>query len=294
MTKKIITSVLYFFSIVCFSQNEDIFDRLKAIENNGMTFFNIDGISISHQRFNYTFNEKNLKKVYRKYSIKKSNPKIKANNIELDNFKAVKTDLIVDDLKLTNNYYFIKNQNDKIDVFWFGYNGSDNKKIESLIISSVSDNKIPADCFSPNQTNNIDFIGRELKLSNCYWTNINNVQCPYNGQMNWSLHKSKESADLSNKYQLANTKLKKNGKVISEEDVEIIFEQVSTKAKKVVYDFNGVTSLVAGGENLTIFYVSEKIRGKYISCVLSFWNNDNITDTGLTPLLEKVMQLKKK
>ena len=115
--------------------------------------------------------------------------------------------------------------------------------------------------------------------------------------MNWSVHKTKESADLSIHSQLKATKLKNGGKVVSEEEVDIIFEDVPTKAKKVLYDFTGVTSLLAsmsGGKNLTIYYVSEKVRDNYISCVLSFWNNDTINPSGLPPLLEKVMKISEK
>ena len=63
------------------------------------------------------------------------------------------------------------------------------------------------------------------------------------------------------------------------------------------YDFTGVTSLLAsmsGGKNLTIYYVSEKVRDNYVSCVLSFWNNDNINPSGLPPLLEEIMSISKK
>jgi len=293
--KKVIVTLIYLFTFICFGQNDNLFNRLRAINNNAMTFYNIDGISISHQIFNYSFGEKNLKKIYRKYSIKKNDLKTTTDNLDIKNYKVTKTVAIDENLKQTNVYYFVENKENKIDVFWFGYNGDSIQSLEHEIISSISNDRVPDNCFSSSNTDKINFVGRELELGgNCYWTNINSIQCPYNGQMNWSIHKTKESADLSNKYQLALTKSKKSGKIISEASVEIEFEGVLTKAKKVIYDFNGLTSLVAGGENLTIFYVSEKIRNRNISCVLSFWNNDNITSNGLTPLLEQVMKYSKK
>jgi len=36
-----------------------------------MTFYNVDEINIYHQTLYHKFNEKSLKKVYKKYSIKK-------------------------------------------------------------------------------------------------------------------------------------------------------------------------------------------------------------------------------
>jgi hypothetical protein len=53
-------------------------------------------------------------------------------------------------------------------------------------------------------------------------------------------------------------------------------------------------SSISGGENLTIYYISEKIRGYFVGCVLSFWNNDNINPSGLPQLLEEVMSIPEK
>jgi hypothetical protein len=50
---------------------------------------------------------------------------------------------------------------------------------------------------------------------------------------------------------------------------------------------------MSGGKTLTIYYVASEVRDNYVSCVLSFWNNDRITKDGLTRLLEEVMILKK-
>ena len=77
--------------------------------------------------------------------------------------------------------------------------------------------------------------------------------------------------------------------------VDILFEGTATKAKKVIYDLTGITSLLAsasGGKTLTIYYVAAEVRGNAVSCVMSFWNNDTLTENGLAPLLEEVMTLK--
>jgi len=50
---------------------------------------------------------------------------------------------------------------------------------------------------------------------------------------------------------------------------------------------------MSGGKTLTIYYVAEKVRGNYMNCVMSFWNNDVINpETNLPPLLDEVMKLK--
>jgi hypothetical protein len=51
---------------------------------------------------------------------------------------------------------------------------------------------------------------------------------------------------------------------------------------------------LAGGKSLTVYYVAEKVRGNYLSCIMSFWDNDEINpETQLPPLLEKVMKLER-
>jgi len=105
--------------------------------------------------------------------------------------------------------------------------------------------------------------------------------------MNWSVHYSLEDAKESVENQLEMTKSRKSGKILSEEIVDVEFENVPTKAKKVIYDFTGLTGALAGmsgGKTLTIYYVAEKVRENYMSCVMSFWNNDEINpETKLPP-----------
>lgn len=287
--------------IVCqigFAQNEELFNRLRAINNSDTTFYNVDGIDFSKQTLSSDFNDKNLKKAYRKYSIKKKDLKERDDLLNFENYKVTNREEFPDGLVAVNVNYFVKNKDNRISVFWFGYFDKSNPEFERKMIDLILNDAIPKTCFSSIKTNTINFAGREIELGdNCNWMNINNIQCPYYGQMNWSLHKTKTSADVSIQNQLKATKTKNGGKVFSEEDVDIVFEGVPTKAKKVLYDFTGVTSLLAsmsGGKNLTIYYVSAKVRETYISCVLSFWNNDNINPSGLPPLLDQIMSIAEK
>ncbi|PWH82829.1 hypothetical protein DIS18_11415 [Algibacter marinivivus] len=284
--------------IVCqviFSQNEALFSRLRAIHNSGTTFYNVDGIDFTKETISSDFNTKNLKKAYRKNKIKKEDVKEIDKELNFENYRVVKREQFDNGLISVSINYFVKNKNNRISVFWFSYYDKNNPEFERKMIELILNDKIPKSCFSSLKTEKINFAGREIELGgNCNWMNINNIQCPYYGQMNWSVHKTKQSAELSIENQLKATKIKNGGKVLSEEEVEIVFEDVKTKAKKVLYDFTGVTSLLAsmsGGKNLTIYYVSEKIRDNYVSCVLSFWNNDNINPSGLPPLLEEVMSI---
>lgn len=297
---KKITTFLLFLTTIYFSfsqENDDFTKRLKAINNTTSTFYNIDGVNFSSETFSNQFSEQGLKKIYRKYSVKENDVKVKDDSLVFNNVFISKSEKVTDNINQISSYYFVENKNKTITVIWFGYYQKLDKNFERKYVKHIINDEIPKEVFEPMTIESIDFAGRKLELDNsCYWTNINIVQCPYNGEMNWSVHKTLESAKNAIDTQFTITKSKKGGKVISEEEVDVLFEESETKAKKIVYDFTGAKSLLAGmsgGKTLTIYYVACKVRENYVSCCMSFWNNDNKTESGLAPLLEKVMQLKK-
>jgi len=282
---------------VCFSQENNVLERLSVLNNNGKIWYNIDGYSITSEKFNNTFDEKGLKKVFRKHQITDSDVKTKDDQIKFNNLFISKQQKIADNNFQTNNYYFVENPDKTVSVIWFIKNGKTDKETEEKMVNLIIENKIPEENFVPMKITSINFAGRKIELGNsCYWTFLNTVQCPYLGEMNWSVHRDLESAKEAVENQLNITKSKKGGKVASEEIVDVEFEGLQTKAKKVIYDFTGVASALAGmsgGKNLTVYYVAENIRNKNVSCVMSFWNNDQINpETKLPPLLEKIMKLK--
>ena len=280
-----------------FAQESKILERLVALDNNGKIWYNIDGYSITSEVFNYNFDEKGLKKIFKKHSIKEDDLKTKDDSISKNNIVVHKTEKLNDKLSQRNSYYFVENSDKKITVIWFAKTSNEDFTIQRELTNLIIENKIPKSNFVSMQTNKINFGNRQIELANsCYWTFLNTVQCPYFGEMNWSVHYSLEDAKESIENQLEMTKSRKSGKILSEEIIDVEFENVPTKAKKVIYDFTGLTGALtgmSGGKTLTIYYVAEKVRENYMSCVMSFWNNDEINpETKLPPLLEKVMRIK--
>lgn len=291
--------IILLFIIICnlaYSQDSKILERLQALENNGKTWYNIDGYSVTCEYLKYNFDEKGIKKALKKHSIK-DDSRIKDENVTANNFYFLKTEKITENLFQKNSFYIVENQDKKITIIWFAKTGEIDRETERELTNLIIENKIPQENFTTMQFEAINFGGREIELgNNCYWTFLNTVQCPYFGEMNWSVHKDLQDAKKSVENQLILTKSRKGGKVILEEFIDIEFENVPTKAKKVIYDFTGITGALvgmSGAKTLTIYYVAEKVRGNYMSCVLSFWNNDRINpETELPALLEKVMKLK--
>jgi len=290
------------FTILCccllgitYSQNDNYLDRLQAVISSNAIFYNVDGIDITSKSFNSKFNEKDLKKVLRTYKIKKKDPKSKDSQLPVNNYVYEKSEIITDHLKL-NVIYYVLDVKTKVTIISFAYTKDRDVRFERQFVSDFLTDNIPTELFVSSKVDSIEFVGRKIKLGgNCKWMNVRNMQCPYYGQMNWSIHKTLENAKQNVEEHFLLTKHKKGGKVISETSTPIIFEGKETLAKSIVYDFTGVNSILAGmsgGKTLTIYYIAEEIRGYFVSCVLSFWNNDEINESGLPSLLEEVMSLK--
>ncbi|RZL28033.1 MAG: hypothetical protein EOO96_21450 [Pedobacter sp.] len=290
--------LLFLMPFVALSQEKDDYiKRLKAVNNRSVTYYNVDGIDFTSQTFTNSFTDKDLKFVYRKYSITNEDQKLKDSGLAYNNIHITKSKKITDSLDAISSYYFIEDKQKMITVICFSYFDNPSRDFEHELISLILEDKIPMNVFEDNRIDSIDFVGRKIQLSNtCYWTNVNTVQCPYLGEMNWSLHKNLASANKTIQTQLAVTGLKKGLKIISKEEVKVLFENTPTTAIKVVYGFTGLTNLAvktSGGKSLIAYYLADKVRENYVSCVMSFWDNDKILDNGLPPLLDKVMQLSK-
>lgn len=294
------SKLLLFFFLLCsisYGQgNNDLFSRLQAISNSGIDFFNIDGMEITSQKINTSFNPKSISKSFKQFKIKRSELIIGDSLLGIQNYYVFKTQEEPKGFHNNIAYYFVKGSDNSIIGFTFASINKTNKDFEHKFIKLVVNNQIPKSVYNNLQIESIDFAGRKIPLGNsCHWMGVNNVQCRYYGQMNWSVHKDLEDAKTTVNNQFQTVTSRKNGKVVADTIVNILFEGTETTARKVIYDFTGVTSALvgmSGGKTLTIYFVAAPVRDNYVSCVMSFWNNDQINPSGLPPLLEQVMKLK--
>lgn len=82
-----------------FCQEKDDFSkRLKAINNQTIIFYNIDGVDFSSQTFSNEFSEKGLKKLYKKYSINESDIKVKDDSLKNNNFYITKSENVAENI----------------------------------------------------------------------------------------------------------------------------------------------------------------------------------------------------
>lgn len=293
--------ILLCFLINCLSatsqSSDSMFTRLQAVSNGDIVLFNIDGIEIQTQRFFVEFSKKELLKKIKRYPVKESDLKENDSLLSLEGYYVFKSKEICEGVIQNASYYFIRDKGNLITAISFAQLNKKARDFERKFVQLIYDRQIPESVYENIEVDSINFAGRRIALgSSCRWMGVNNLQCPDYGQMNWSLHETIQDASQTVDNQFNVIKARKQGKIISEENVAIIFEGVETTAKRIIYDIKGINSLlvgISGGKTLTVYFVSASVRNYNISCVLSHWNNDMINPDGLPPLLEKIMKLKK-
>ncbi len=295
--KNIIAIVLLILPFTLFCQESfenGILDRLSGLKVEDKSHFNLGEYTIFTDEVKWEFTSRNIKKLKKKYKVKKVKEEASTYNIPHNNKIITKIFPLKNGNKEITTLYFIESGASEIDIFGFYSINFRDSTEEQNFIKLYLENKIPESIFMEYSVSKVDFAGRELELNNsCRWMNVNSVQCPYFGQMNWSLHQNLENAKKQTKIQYEITKGKGVVELISKEDVPIIFEGKETIAKRTKYKAKIPKLLMGGSNELIIYYVSEEIRGRYISCVLSHYTSDKMTENGVPALLEKVMKLKK-
>lgn len=286
---------LLFHTLLIAQTDEKLFERLNGLKNNGFDFYNVDGYEISYITMSGNFDPKTISKKYRSFGLKADAISNSDSSLPLENYVVHKQIATDDEVQGFASYYFIKTGVKEIAAVSFVSNHATDLVFQRHFVGLILGKKIPEHVYSSPRTDSVNFGGRKLYLGGvCHWMNPNSIQCSGNGQMNWSVCKSQEQADFVLEQQRISVMKQRNGKVLTDEMVDIIFEGSEVKARKVIWDFTGITSVLVGttgGKTLTIFFVSAPVRGNFISCVLSFWNNDRITKSGLAPLLDEVMTI---
>lgn len=284
---------------VVFAQTDKgLFSRLRGLYHENTEYLNVDGMEITSQKIDGEFSKKNILKHFKRYDIKESELNNTDSLLGFEHFYVRKSKQTSPGLTKNTSWYFLKNKDQKLTGVSIAAINKTDTVLERELIELIYKNAIPNDVFSPMSTDTVNFAGRKIHLGgSCQWRGVNNVQCPYNGQMNWSVHKTREDAANNNTEQFAMIKEKGGFKVLTDTTVNVIFEGTEVPARKIIVDIKGLNSLLvgmSGGKTLTVYFVVCPVRGNFVSCVMSFWNNDDIGKGGLPLLLEEVMTLKDK
>ncbi|MDP4267660.1 MAG: hypothetical protein Q8880_09535 [Bacteroidota bacterium] len=169
------------------------------------------------------------------------------------------------------------------------YNNADDE-FQVNISKAIFYDGLNINIFTSPDAYDINFVGRKIILGPvCFWKNPHDIQCTDRGQMNWSVFNTLDKAKSFTDIQIAITK--KQLKIYKEEDIDVVFEGKETKAKKLTCERPFPKYILAGTNNtLIIYYVTSEVRGKYIYCEMSFYEDQ--AKNGLPPLINEVMRLK--
>ena len=270
----------------------DLFSRLQGIRQAQVDFFELEGYEIFAQVIEQPFTPEGIKKTKKQLKIKTAQAPYRSGAFKPNNLVFQQSEQQNPKLQNHQSWYLFEESATQTLCIGFGVTNKKDTLLEQAFVQAYLTGTIPPGCYTQMQVDSIDFAGRYLSLGeSCHWMGVHNIQCPYYGQMNWSLHRSAADAQIKLDAQYEGAAARKAGKVLENKTIDVVFEGVETRAQRVIYKVKIPAMLMGGSNVLIIYYVSANVRGQHIACVMSHYTNDML-NAGLPPLLEKVMQLK--
>jgi hypothetical protein len=283
--------LLPFYSFSQSNISTEIYSRLQASKDEDKTYFQLGDYAIFTETVKNDFSPKKLIKLKKKYRVEVNEKEYKLNELGVENLVVSNTEKQSNQINTTITYYFTKKSSEEAQVIAFYSNNYKDTNVEIAFVKLFLNEVFPDSIYVTRTPENIDFIGRKINVpsNSCQFMNLRSVQCPDQGQMNWALHNSLKEAESSIKTQFTITENRKLGDVKNDTMIDVIFEGKATKARKITYKIS-LPKMVLGSSNvLIIYYVATEIRGHFVSCVLSHYD-DEAKNTGELPaLLREVM-----
>jgi len=270
-----------------FAQDENRFRNFHGIKQTSADFFEAEGYEIFIQQVDNGLNEKGIRKIKKKYSIK-------AGQLTTDSVLNLKVLTMTEEKNGVTahlNYYLIPGAENKSTVVGFIRLKTRDIGLERDFVKSHLTNSVPPFVYTKLEIDSIDFVGRTIKLEPvCRWMSPHNIQCPDSGQMSWAIFDNLKQAE---EYRDTQFEMAKNKNLVDLKEqrwITLKFEGQEAKALRARFKIQ-MPKLVMGGSNiLVVYYVSGQVRGKYVTCILSQYTDDTDGDR-LPPLLSEVLTL---
>ncbi|HCO67911.1 MAG TPA: hypothetical protein DIT04_09200 [Dysgonomonas sp.] len=285
-----------YISLPAFSQ-DNLLKNMQGLSQNGNQIYEISGYTITVVKNKAKFKEKDINKLKKKYGLKNITSEYSDETLGCENLVIEGTTIIEKDypnVKAHQLCYILPYNEKELMVILFQTTGQRNDQLEQEFLKSYFDKELSQYVTDTNNwtAGRIDFVGRTIELGPaCHWMSPHNVQCSGLGQMSWSTFDTLEDAQLNNNTYLSKRELEGGHfKVVSENDVNIEFEGIPTMAKRMVYKIKAPKFLIGGRNILITYYVVQKVRNTFVSCVLSHYANEE-DDYELAPLLKEVISI---
>ncbi len=284
--------LFFFVSIACQAQ-VNILSDMQGLSDEGNYIFEVEGYTIIIEKNKIALDDKGIKKIKKKYDLKDVVREYRDTTFKWTNYVIESTsyDKSVPEVINYQLCYLFPETDDVTTAVFFESLNRRNEDIEHAFINAFFSREVLKYASDEWGADKINFAGRNISLGDvCSWVSPFNVHCPSFGQISWSVFREREDAEINNDAHLLINKKSGMYKMQAEEDVDIIFEGIPTKAKRVIYKMNRSKVLLGGRNLLAVYYVVQKVRGRYLSSVLSHYIEDK-SNYRLSPLLEEVMSL---
>lgn len=298
--KLIITACFIFVQLSYLSSQttieKQIFANTQGIKHSEITFYESEGTNIFVEEVSRKLNEKTIKKLKRKYKIEKNLPPLKDEIILEEHVFYEVEEVVSNKLSALNRYYFFPKGNEHTQIIGFRTHLARDTILEKLFIENIRKDKIPDSIYTEFliDTIPIKFVNKEIKLGPlCHWMNTHNLQCPGLGQISWSEFRNEERAKQSTNAQIESAMYDRKAKLIARTEIDVLFLDHSAKAQRYEYEIQVPKILLLGSSNkLIIYYITNKINDKFVSCVLSHYSDQKVLNGELPQLLTEVLELK--
>lgn len=296
MQKIALFTLLLTVSFGAFSQ-KDVLSQMHGLELNGNMIFNISGHQIMVMEDDNRLTDMGIKKLKKTYKLKGVDAEYKDNNLPNKNNLVIENTVPNEEnpnIKTYQVFYFLEEGYKTVKTIYFQSLTPIDPKIRKAFMDAYFTHPSVLKKYYSKDWNaeQIDFVGRTIELGDaCKWVAPNSVQCDALGEINWTEFDNLEDAEQQTKLAIEGNNPKK---IIKTESASIVFEGQSLPATRIVYKAGG-SKLLSGGapDKKAVYYVTAEVRGKYISCVLSYYIYDT-DDYKLAPLLKEIMSLKEK
>ena len=190
--------------------------------------------------------------------------------------------------KIANQVCFLFQQSEKeITLLYLETMNQRDIVLEQQIVEEYLKNGLSPYITTDWTARSINLAGKTIDLGEGYgWVGPHHVS-GQDAEMRWFEYSTMLDAetDINNRIDLSYTNTMQ---VLSEEDVKVFFDSIPTLAYRIVYrDYSQEYPM----EPLIVYYIAEEVKGKFVSCVLSFYG-EGANDFRLPPLLRKVMSIR--
>lgn len=290
-------NLLLIFTLLSFASyaQDKLFDNLQGLynTNDGFQFFDISGVKINIIPTKTDFDAKGIKKIKKNYELNNKNITkeyrdtiITQENLVIEGFYKQKN-------RIQNTlYYIFPTSTDYVDIIQFGSRQTiDPSIVKSFIDAYLSDQLSKYTIKTKTGiVDSINFVGKTIFFDGgCRYMGVNDIQYK-GGEMSWSIFDSKETAEQQKTIMIELGNYNPSFKLVNDTTLNVTFEGIETPARRMIYKTKFADGLVFGKRIICIYYITQKVRGWYVTATLSNYLNKE-TDIELSPLLEKVMSL---